>query len=122
MSFFRRKGKIPAGWRYNSPVRRERLKFSQPTEKEENKPAMSEYETETPPNSASPNVKACWAIRKALREAPEGMTTRQLIDSVRKFWPDDGDFEGKRGEHRIRGARIFLSRGGAIEKVEAEHA
>ena len=78
---------------------------------------MSENETETPTRRDSPNAKACWAIRKSLRKHPEGMTTEDLVASVREFWPDDPDFEGKVGERSIRGAQQFLKRGGVIEKV-----
>ena len=78
---------------------------------------MSENETETPTRRDSPNAKACWAIRKSLRKHPEGMTTEDLVASVREFWPDDDDFEGRIGEHRIRAARALLTRGGVVEKV-----
>ena len=78
---------------------------------------MSENDIEKPTRRDSPNAKACWVIRKALRENPEGMTTRELINSVREFWPDDDDFAGSVGEHRVRAAQVFLRRGNVIERV-----
>ena len=81
------------------------------------KPAMNESSPEIPTRGDSPNAKACWTIRKALREHPDGMTTRELINKVRKEWRGDRDFAGEMGRERIIDACITLSRGGAIEKV-----
>ena len=78
---------------------------------------MNESNLEIPARGDSPNAKACWTIRNALRDHPEGMTTQELIDRVRREWRGDRDFEGWKGERRVRVACIELSRGGAIQKV-----
>ena len=80
---------------------------------------MNEHETEKPTSRDSPHSKACWVIRKVIREHPEGMTTEEIIAAVRKHWPGDKDFRGKGGELRIGAAQQWLRRGNVIRWVPA---
>lgn len=80
---------------------------------------MNEHELEKPTSRDSPNSKACWVIRRVIRERPEGMTTDEIVAAVRKHWPGDRDFRGKPGEHRIRAAQQWLRRGNVIRWIPA---
>ena len=79
---------------------------------------MNEHELEKPTSRDSPNSKACWVIRRVIRERPEGMTTDEIVAAVRKHWPGDRDFRGKaRGAQDTR--RATMAAAGQCDSVDS---
>ena len=70
---------------------------------------MPENDMEKLPEAASNNAKACWSIRKALRENPDGLSKDGLVQRVRADWPEC--FEGHRGMQAVGAALQHMKRG-----------
>lgn len=78
---------------------------------------MPENNMERPSDAASNNAKACWSIRKALRETPDGLSKDGLVQCVRADWPEC--FEGHDGRQAVGAALESMKRGEEVSRDEA---
>ena len=75
---------------------------------------MPENNMERPSDTATNNAKARWSVLNALRENPDGLPKAELVQRVRRDWPDD--FEGHQGRQGVGGALASLQRGGRVRR------
>ena len=60
---------------------------------------MPDNNMEKPSETATNNAKARWSVLNALRETPEGLPKNELVQRVRRDWPDN--FDGDRGRQAV---------------------
>lgn len=88
--------------------------FSPIPKGEQEQNLMTEDNIERPSDSATNNRKASWSLLQALREAPEGLAKRELVERVRADWPRN--FDDHRGVQAVGAALENMKRGGIVRR------